>query len=81
MVGFDLAGPEERYPDASAHRAAFAAARAGGLRITLHAGEWGGAGQVRRALELDPERIAPVPAPSTTRRSARSSGSDGSRWT
>ena len=61
MVGFDLAGPEERYPDAAAHRLAFAAARAGGLRITLHAGEWGGAGQVRRALALDPERIAHGP--------------------
>jgi adenosine deaminase len=61
MVGFDLAGPEERCPDAAAHRDAFSAARAGGLRITLHAGEWGGAGQVRRALELDPERIAHGP--------------------
>lgn len=61
LVGFDLAGPEERYPDASAHRDAFAEARAGGLRITLHAGEWGGAGQVRRALALDPERIAHGP--------------------
>ncbi len=56
MVGFDLAGREERYPDASLHRAAFDAARAGGLRITLHAGEWGGAAQVRRALALEPER-------------------------
>ncbi len=61
MVGFDLAGREERYPDAAAHRDAFDAARAGGLRITLHAGEWGGAGQVRRALALDPERIAHGP--------------------
>jgi adenosine deaminase len=61
MVGFDLAGREERYPDASLHRAAFDAARADGLRITLHAGEWGGAAQVRRALALDPERIAHGP--------------------
>lgn len=61
MVGFDLAGPEERYPDAAAHRHAFDAARAGGLRITLHAGEWGGVEQVRRALTLDPERIAHGP--------------------
>ena len=44
-----------------AHAAAFEAARAGGLRITLHAGEWGGAFQVRRALELEPERIAHGP--------------------
>src|SRR6266540_2182433 len=35
-----------------------AAARGGGLRITLHAGEWGGAPHVRRALALEPERIA-----------------------
>jgi adenosine deaminase len=34
-------------------------ARAGGLRITVHAGEWGGAPQIRRSLEaVDPERIA-----------------------
>ena len=58
LVGWDLAGPEERFPDALAFRAAFEVARAGGLRITLHAGEWGGAAQVRRALALEPERIA-----------------------
>ena len=61
LVGFDLAGPEERFPDPLAHAAAFEAARAGGLRITLHAGEWGGAAQVRRALTVDPERIAHGP--------------------
>jgi adenosine deaminase len=43
------------------HAEAFAVARAAGLRITLHAGEWGGAAQVRRALELAPERIAHGP--------------------
>jgi adenosine deaminase len=61
LVGWDLAGPEERHPDPRVFEKAFAAARAGGLRITLHAGEWGGAAQVRRALELDPERIAHGP--------------------
>ncbi len=61
LTGWDLAGPEEAYPDPLIHAAAFAAARAGGLRITLHGGEWGGAAQVRRALELDPERIAHGP--------------------
>jgi adenosine deaminase len=61
LTGWDLAGPEEAYPDAGAHGRAFEAARAGGLRITLHAGEWGGADQVRRALALDPERIAHGP--------------------
>jgi adenosine deaminase len=61
LAGFDLAGPEAAFPDPLAHLAAFEAARAGGLRITLHAGEWGGAGQVRRALDLRPERIAHGP--------------------
>jgi adenosine deaminase len=58
LTGWDLAGAEATFPDPLLHAAAFAAARAGGLRITLHAGEWDGAGQVRRALALDPERIA-----------------------
>jgi adenosine deaminase len=58
LTGFDLAGLEAAFPDPLLHRAAFEAARSGGLRITLHAGEWDGPGQVRRALELDPERIA-----------------------
>ena len=62
LVGWDLAGPEATHPDASIHRTAFDVARAGGLHITCHAGEWGGADQVRRALELDPERIAHGPA-------------------
>jgi len=58
VVGFDLAGREAEYPDPAVHRDAFEAARAAGLGITLHAGEWGGAAQVRRALEIDPSRIA-----------------------
>jgi adenosine deaminase len=61
LTGWDLAGPEERYPDPAVHAAAFDAARAAGLRITLHAGEWGGAAQVRRALAMNPERIAHGP--------------------
>ena len=61
LTGWDLAGPEAAFPDPLHHAAAFHAARAGGLRITVHAGEWGGAGQVRRALALDPERIAHGP--------------------
>jgi adenosine deaminase len=61
LTGWDLAGPEEAFPDPTIHGAAFDAARAGGLRITLHAGEWGGAAQVRRALEMEPERIAHGP--------------------
>ena len=54
LTGWDLAGPEAAFPDPMVHAAAFEAARAGGLRITLHAGEWGGAAQVRRALERRP---------------------------
>jgi adenosine deaminase len=61
LVGWDLAGGEEAFPDPLAHATAFEAARAGGLRITVHAGEWGGADQVRRSLALDPERIAHGP--------------------
>ncbi len=58
VTGWDLAGPEAAFPDPMDHAAAFAAARDGGLRITLHAGEWDGPEQVRRALALEPERIA-----------------------
>jgi adenosine deaminase len=61
LSGWDLAGPEAAFPDPLDHASAFAAARAGGLRITIHAGEWGGAAQVRRALAVDPERIAHGP--------------------
>lgn len=61
LTGWDLAGPEAAYPDPLDHAAAFEAARANGLRITIHAGEWGGAAQVRRALVVDPERIAHGP--------------------
>jgi len=61
LVGFDLAGPEEAFPDPLVHRRAFEVARQAGLRITIHASEWGGAPQVRRALALDPARIAHGP--------------------
>ena len=58
VVGFDLAGAEAAFPDPLVHRRAFGIARAGGLGITVHAGEWDGPPQVRRALALDPHRIA-----------------------
>ena len=59
LTGFDLAGPEEAFPDALAHARAFEIGREGGLGITIHAGEWGGAPQVRRSLEaVSPARIA-----------------------
>lgn len=41
VVGFDIAGPEEGFPP-SDHVAAFRAAREGGLRVTVHAGESAG---------------------------------------
>jgi adenosine deaminase len=58
LTGWDLAGPEEAFPDPLDHGRAYDAARAAGLHITVHAGEWGGADQVRRSLVVDPERIA-----------------------
>jgi len=58
VVAFDLAGREAAFPDPLTFKEAFDVARSGGLAITLHAGEWGGAAQVRRALEVDPARIA-----------------------
>src|SRR3954469_22389418 len=61
LTGFDLAGPEEAFPDPLIHATAFAIARDAGLRVTIHAGEWGGAAQVRRALDVAPERIAHGP--------------------
>jgi adenosine deaminase len=61
LVAVDLAGPEARFPDPLLHRAAIELARSIGLHVTLHAGEWGGAASVRRALAIDPERIAHGP--------------------
>lgn len=58
LTGFDLAGREAEFPDPLPHLAAFEAARDGGLGITIHAGEWGGSAQVRRALAVAPSRIA-----------------------
>ena len=58
MLFRSLAGAEAAFPDPLTFRAAFEVAREGGLAITLHAGEWGGAAQVRRALAVDPARIA-----------------------
>ena len=57
VVGFDLAGDEVRYP-ATPQRPAFEAARAGGLRLTCHAGEAGVPSSVEEALNLGVERIA-----------------------
>lgn len=57
VVGFDLAGNEADYP-AKLHAEAFHSARNGGLPLTIHAGEAGGAENVRYAIEeLRAERI------------------------
>ena len=61
LVAVDLAGPEARFPDPELHRGAIDMARDLGLHVTLHAGEWGGAAQVKRSLSLEPERIAHGP--------------------
>jgi adenosine deaminase len=61
LTAFDLAGPEAAFPDPALHARSFAIARDGGLAITIHAGEWGGAPQVRHALAVEPARIAHGP--------------------
>ena len=48
-------------PTRRIHHEAIDLARAIGLHVTAHAGEWGGAAQVRRTLAIDPERIAHGP--------------------
>ncbi len=59
VTGFDLAGFEAAHPDPTIHAEAFDVARAGGLGLTVHAGELLDDGAlVRRALELRPHRIA-----------------------
>ncbi len=58
LTGFDIAGVERDAPDLRIFSAAVSVAREGGLAITCHAGEWGGAAQVWRALDIDPWRIA-----------------------
>lgn len=51
IVGLDLAGNEAEF-DAAPFAPLFREARQAGLRITVHAGEWGGAENVRQAIEL-----------------------------
>lgn len=57
MVGLDLAGNEAQF-SALPFAGVFREARENGLHITIHAGEWGGAENVRQAIEqLGAERI------------------------
>jgi adenosine deaminase len=52
VCALDLAGDEGRFPDCAPHAPAFAVAREAGLHLTAHAGENGGAPNVRGALDL-----------------------------
>ncbi|MBV6394517.1 MAG: Adenosine deaminase [Anaerolineales bacterium] len=57
MVGLDLAGNEAEFPTAPFH-GIFKEARQAGLHVTIHAGEWGPAKNVREAIEeIGAERI------------------------
>jgi len=57
IVGVDLAGDETNFP-AQPFAGSFEKARRAGLRVTAHAGEWGGAGNIAAAItQLGAERI------------------------
>ena len=51
MVGMDLAGNEAKFP-AGPFLGVFKEAHQAGLKLTIHAGEWAGAVNVREALEM-----------------------------
>ena len=51
LVGVDLAGNEAEFP-AHPFVGIFREARQSGLKLTVHAGEWSGAANVREALEV-----------------------------
>jgi len=51
LVGLDLAGNEAEFP-ARPFAGIFREAQESGLKLTMHAGEWGGAANVREALEI-----------------------------
>jgi adenosine deaminase len=56
ICGFGIAG-DERAGRLADFAWAFDCAREAGLRLTMHAGEWNGPGEVRDALALGAERI------------------------
>jgi len=57
VVGLDLAGNEAEF-DCKPFIGIFKEARQAGLRLSVHAGEWGPADNVRRAIEqIDTDRI------------------------
>ncbi len=51
LVGLDLAGNEAEFP-ARPFAGIFREAQQSGLKLTIHAGEWGGAANVRDAFEI-----------------------------
>jgi adenosine deaminase len=51
IVGLDLAGNEAQFP-ARPFLSLFKEARQSGLSVTIHAGEWSGAANVREAIEV-----------------------------
>jgi adenosine deaminase len=51
LVGLDLAGNEAEFP-AQPFAGIFREAQQSGLKLTIHAGEWGGAANVRDAFEI-----------------------------
>ena len=51
IVGIDLAGNEAEFP-AEPFGELFSIARKQGLQLTIHAGEWGGAENVKQAIEV-----------------------------
>jgi adenosine deaminase len=58
VVAVDIAGPDDRGFRFSDYRDLFAQVRRAGLGVTVHAGETGGADEVRAAVEaLEPTRI------------------------
>ena len=57
LIGLDLAGNEAEFP-AEPFAGIFREAQQSGLKLTIHAGEWGGAANVRDAFEIfNAERI------------------------
>jgi adenosine deaminase len=51
FVGIDLAGDEVQFPDVHRFERCFQAARSAGLGVTVHAGEFGNADNIWRALD------------------------------
>jgi adenosine deaminase len=78
FVGVDLAGDEVRFPDVARFRSFFSAARAAGLGVTAHAGEFGAEDSIWKAIdELGACRIGHAVTGRGSRRLARRLADDG----